>query len=1569
MSEYKSEFQLDTPEFVSEFDGVDAPRRIDSAASKELATYASLADQTQDPFQTYKQVRGELDIGEYKTLNDIRVRANKAYNQSLIEAADDSLKQATPEQAKNIVSNLIAETSKDIPVKKTALENVAAQNFKETNTKKETIKADTLFELATKSHVNIDAINAAFDAGVRGEETKTGFGAFRDVVEFILPGHQLILGRVAKEFLGEHYVVAQGDMIRDLAIMIRNQPKDKQADMAKKVQQSIFKAAGVIPGTRNAVEAMFLNEMLKEYATRANIDPEGVDWSRWISNVGGALELTGILAPVAGIGKLARMYKIHRELSLRPQPNSALGKINQVAPETGAELQAAALEDKTEQLAEGLGTSHVGLVENQSPQSPILTDIKLGGSSPRVLEKIAELQAKADEISVISTNTGVYMEDTYKAKIEKLHKLFEEADDGFYYHPDKYTISRNENLNQIDYEAVLGRKAGGFDSVEEANQAIDKFISKLSPEEFKEADFQVLYRNPDTNVIERLGETTPYEWKKGTEFFVSFKGSHPMQYSDIVEGTTKSKIKAIGDTLKVHFTPRSIMDTDFFPGANASLRMEGKLKNGLADLAKPYRELSFGAKVRVTKLLEEGNDTKQVYDVVDLVSKYKFTDKEIIGYLSARTYFDTVFNLKNAYKLKDLKAQGYRGLSMTTAKGHYENAARVIRNETLGKELRDSREIWDIAKGEGIKVTDSLVDELGDRVVVELLQHINTGKQRYKYAVAPKESITTLPNQVIRKHPGYVYRLNKDPFYVKEVEDIHINGVLKKDHPSTILVARTRKEATAAVAKLKEQREFDLIKEGVEPAKAKEIANKSYHFDIDRNIDTSETKLAHDETLINNDTSYWFSRRGERLLRPDGTESKIADPSEAIERLTGSFSNVFAWSDFINAQKILNQKTFPDLWEGNVYIGNRIDKLDDDIKRGQAHMRWLDALRSTPTATDNWYTRMLIDMDRYINNALPRKLSEVSSSFFLDFAQRHRVPTAIRKLAWNTLVVMRPTRQVALNTMTSAYTAGLDPVLSAKAFKDGIVLIPMSFATRSSPKAWAATKKIAKQFGYQENEWEELFDAFKNSGTHKTVDSQLYLQDSMLSFTHSVPQNRLSSGLSMAGNALKSPFVLAKHVYIAGEIENLGITWLFAKNLWQKRNPGKVWNGSQKNLDDIADMGRAYSLDMSRLDQLPYQKGMFANLTQFWAISHKAYANHIPEKLGGTKHMTGYRGRLILGGIIIGGAAWYDVDYLTKKAMTWVEANAGVKIPDPLYKSIQEGFVFATLNAALNLAFTQQGDDEFNVAWSNDFSPMSRNPVRELAEAIISGDKTPLELVFGAGGFALPNIKAAAEDFMYVWGHKEREAPTYERVLKSGIALIDNFGLLNDVAKVKAMRGWRDKVDYFYSVTPGLAPTVRLSLEEVWLKALIGAKTTDELDYHRNIVKYVSSESKALKKEAKWVSEKIMDIMLSEPDVRVGVRKVQDVFGNYWYDDQKRGNEVMHLAKDVYFSQDPRHTELIDKVIRYHAMDSDPNAREKTVSEIMHSPFFREEDKEKILKHVNAVFDDAEQAAKRAKQR
>ena len=66
-----------------------------------------------------------------------------------------------------------------------------------------------------------------------------------DFADLLLPGQTIAVGRVGKKYLGEHYVVMEGDLVRDLAAHIRSSPLEEQVGLAKAVAEDIAKAAGV----------------------------------------------------------------------------------------------------------------------------------------------------------------------------------------------------------------------------------------------------------------------------------------------------------------------------------------------------------------------------------------------------------------------------------------------------------------------------------------------------------------------------------------------------------------------------------------------------------------------------------------------------------------------------------------------------------------------------------------------------------------------------------------------------------------------------------------------------------------------------------------------------------------------------------------------------------------------------------------------------------------------------------------------------------------------------------------------------------------------------------------------------------------------------------------------------------------------------------------------------------------------------------------------------------------------------------------------------------------------------
>lgn len=1176
----------------------------------------------------------------------------------------------------------------------------------------------------------------------------------------------------------------------------------------------------------------------------------------------------------------------------RVNPSEPASMIIKADPESYELFTAAAL-DESGATASKLGTTPERIAASLLPQAG--GDITVGVPSA-VGEAILRAQGKAHELIQLPANTFTFTTEEFKKRAKRIKEIVYE-EDGLQvpWRTGSFTTWRIEGQNAVGYEGVFGKNhLTGFSDPTKARQAASDFNDGYKVVEGEAPRVTGLFYRDDATdelIKEELlpNDYTPSEW------FVGVNGSSEMTVFDAVTNVDALLLPS-GPVRRHYLDPDSKFMPEYLNSAKIGNERKFLVRNNLVDIANPFINLGVKGKRIVARALQDGDAGEEVFDYLTLKDKYTMTDNEVAGYYSARTFWDTVYVLKNRQARDKLVADGYLRLVVSdpadATKTIFETGVKQV------DELPDSvTTVIDANTGKQIDVTNPLqVEALLNKgnTFAKALQPIHTDVDgSFNYVLLnPLTKLQPLPLEVINRKTGHVTRLNTEPFYiVEEVKKHVVDGVDVGAYKRVIEAVSTRKAANNAVARL--QSEVDITKS--------EFSSK-----IDENLVSYDDRLASDEQFMDGGVGYWFKHRGERLRNEDvqGNLGAIADPYETLIRTAESLSTVLSQSDVINGQVARIRATYPQFFgssgnflnEGSGFTPSPEQLLS--YEKAKTAIDYTQQLRQQQNSIDKTWKNWMLSID---TNLTKLGISNKASTELLLSTLANNSPgKVVRTVAFLGLIVPRATVQVLLQGSSAFHMAGVSPVAMSKAVRDTPLLV-MSIIAKTSPEAQKLLNQMARAAGYAPEEWAKISKEFINSGKYQSIDSNLFISE----MNYSMRRNRIpATGTERVGQLLaqtaKAPVQFTKAIgFDFGEIVNHATSWNF-----ERHHFGKDWAVSQFNKDVVNANARSWAFDMTKTGSFTWQQNSLANMTQFLSISQKAKLNLVP--IIGNKRFVGTRGDYMVGLALMYGITGFGLGDFSNQMTSWLEDQVGFDIPEPLRSQITGGL----LDAVGNTALASAGQDMSTLNLSGRFSPSSSVfAVEELIAGMFAEDRGVLKTLSGAGGGALSSIYKSAQAALNVFYYEYEDGTDAIVRLSAGVSRFSqDFGPFGQYHQYRVAQGMAKEFDKWFvlSKTTG-QPIAEVTRTEFMTRLLTAVKLKSETDLWSVVAPTGRVYRKEVIEQAKSLSKEMARILRDNP-YDVAFAKIQRISKAHANTELMR-LEVLDRAR-VFLSRDSNFEKL-----------------------------------------------------------
>ena len=1500
------------------------------AGLQRSAVWAALAAPTDDPIGTFRQIKGELSsFGTSPTMETVEKDLVNIEERALVEDAV-SLGRDDPDGAALLLAGREGIVKQMANPKNVALDNMSAIDGSQASPAAQ--EYATGYELLLgQSRAREGAIAAIQGVAARGSVDVLDNVA--DIADLAVL-EQLPMRNVAQEFLGESYWFAGGDMVRDLADWIKDAPHEEWESRSLRVAESIRDNAGLI--TDNDVVTAFALQTLEGYLT-PGMEPS--DTERYITNVAGFVEGIALLpvgAVVKGGSVLLRNTLAARRLATarRVKP---VDDIASASPRMAAATLQAAVDDP--QVAKAVvGTDDPDeIIKMTMPQQLFDgSDEALKGAPVEFIDNLENTRHITDDINNVADNTLLFAEEVWKAKEAAVMAVIKDNDVATTAHTSAFSINRSGDTNDIKISAVYGDQT---DYPLSRDKAIE--LATTLHDEFGAIGIavkpKVVGRDPTTGVY----SSTNVEGLEGRSFLVKVDVDYALKYSDLTADVPKSRSPVTG---RVLHDPRNLVNDSLNAAISTARDRKDFVFKRALKIGEDFHKLDTKGRKVVSDLIADGDEAKEVFKYTDLKYKQQLTDAEITAYYKVRVFYDTLQTTQNKAAYRELVQEGFdKEIKILHEAGDMANAVKEV--DLVGLDKRTSV-VFNPYNNQVLPVEgiEGVLQQSGMRVV-EVKNPIDLGDSSYTYILAMDKDMTSLRKDVIPRRTGYAYRINTDPYFVQKHSTKNVNG---KEVATTSVIASSKTKA-----------QVDLH---VESLSALEDGS-TYSSKIDRNIDSGKSALG--EELGMKDGSggqLWFSKRGERLHRVDGTEGAVEDPLEAMTRSANAVAGKSTIREAVQAMEIQHRAKYKHLeidgesiWQYNPrtrrdeFNPERHSMATKELRAADNEWNYLQSLKSAPTPMDKAWRGTL----QYVDDVLSRSdMTKGASGLMGTPVARAGIERPLKSAAFTLGLGLNPTRQLPLQYLSGLSLAGVSPVATMQAFAESVPLL-VSMGLYDKPKMWANFKKTMKSFGYTPDEWEEVFQTFRKSGKPYSIDSDIVVSEANSTWARGMAKTRAGQ-VAVDAKAVVSlvPTTMKAIGFDLGEMGNQAVSWAFARRRYEQLNPGKKWNSDQRALDGISDMARDMSFDMTSTNAFSYQKGMFGAMTQFMSINHKAM---LKIMYGGKGVETpAARAKYMTGIMAMYGAAGFGLDSAYE---AW-KGHHGVELDTDTDNLLSGGMMSLSFNYMLGKTFGEDESARTNV--SSSFSPFGgvATLIPDLYTNLLENDI--LTVMSGPGGNFMGKIGNLVDIASATAGRTD--ITTIEKLRQ--VAFLDlpsEFGSFSALYRYNVSMSLYEKTGQLLTTQVGGGPGFEASKSELLAKALIGVQVKTEEEFFdrwldlktkaagkkKSVIEAdASNDAKILSRMAMreyLKSDNDLDYILTMQRITAGLH------GNFY------GNMVMKQLPDV-FSKDKGYGDFIAKAVQSYAQT--PEAEQQSlINQVMTSELMDDATKRAVIAGIKETFE------------
>lgn len=928
-------------------------------------------------------------------------------------------------------------------------------------------------------------------------------------------------------------------------------------------------------------------------------------------------------------------------------PNSPITVIEYANKDMAAELLAKSVTNP--KMADAIGTTPEAIVRtNLLPKG----DPELAKVYPDIAARLeASDAATLHYFDLGKVDPYLFDVTAIKADVDMHYRIMKEQAE---LTPQMASSYMEDTGRALRGSVVYGKNdnAGFLDDFEvfEAREAMVERIARNYSEEMTGKSYDSLGSKARRNLLDKVGDNViPFKADNG-EWFLKWNINRkydPTQDTFFGYGATSAKfahweVGSLANTSigKWIYDPASRLPEWITAGFTRATVRATNLEKVWGDImrqevlaTRPRRELAQA--IYKTEELGKNLSMTDLKEMFPTMGSKDF--KSLVGgYYNYRRLVDYQYMVVNdIYRTQKITA-GYKG--GYDSQGRYvNNLVRAVEKEPdmlgadgeiipgkkllIGSDGDAALEVYDfnlvdvVENGQTVKkhkggVSVSELD-LGNTSVYRLDKPVKKDGKVYEFATGVSEG--KAPDNLLPQIPGYYPHINDEHYFIKAIpKELIINGkAIPNDaehahlydmHASTVGVERTQKLADKYAARLQaENPEF------------------TYKAAFERSEIDDTMRTAMDTVKYAQDVAK--SRRQERLTLSDGGLGRLEDPAVSLDKRLNQAARLYAWKDidfefrnrFLERYGRYTGGKFPETVNDIKLPKNTTSNLDEiDVKNAVSIFeQYAKQQRTANSVTDQIWQGATLKTGRFLEELLPSfgdALKDLSKI-------RDPILSLPLKVATYKYIHLNPIKQYI--TQPSQILE-----LNALALSQGNTQFPRDMAnlfnallvnslTRGSNKIPEAIKKLGADYahipaGMSKKEFNEVLDAFWDSGIPKSIDLHAVLDGVFRSASDELDISTLKQGVQQTYGMAKGIADLPKQVgYNVAELMNQIGIWLYARSEFMRLNPGKKWNDPH-NLEAIATKQWGVGNTMyARGSVLPYQEGVMRAFFQFTAVTNK----------------------------------------------------------------------------------------------------------------------------------------------------------------------------------------------------------------------------------------------------------------------------------------------------------------------------------------------------------------------------
>jgi len=876
-----------------------------------------------------------------------------------------------------------------------------------------------------------------------------------------------------------------------------------------------------------------------------------------------------------------------------------------------------------------------------------------------------------------------------------------------------------------------------------------------------------------------------------------------------------------------------------------------------SEIYKPFYNLRRKSKVKVNRVFEWAEDyAKDAWESTGIArapTRHEIldafpdlTNKEFAGWVSIRQGQDLQYELFNQRLYREKVTAGEK--TIRAVDGSAPNYhGKVVDHVEPGTYL-------DPYTGKGVKMSAEDVEDIyangGTFLELEMAIDAPVGGGSFTKILVKQGDyqVGTLSPRVLNYFEGYSMRFYDDPIYIiKHDLAPTINGA-KSTTASTeaIRTAGSTGEARRFLARMGRRSGRNQIKDRQGRVYDPEDPNIRYEVRRAQNISNVEGTLFQQQALHKEGRLFWDERQHERLPDVNGNKAKIADIQQTLEKGTAMALRQTTQEDLMRTMLHAFGREFDDIPE----LGRKLHT--DDLSEVITDLTKMRSNASSPEYKARLsraisiakYMRTQVGTDSFMIPALRQRLTEMAEHVSTIGGGKYKAANILggwlekravqadpfrfaRSIAWNTFMVFRPGRQLALQSLQVSYLSAIDPayIATGRVLRDGLALKRgLAQARRTGFDDGWSDAAAAKFMGLSKKEYKRLVEEFDRSGLFDSVNVHAFNPAAGMagkaSLSGSLP-GRFMYHVRTQGRRVHGLF---QKGFDIGESNNLAFTYMIAmRKALREKNLKSLTQLSRAEFDELAVDAANMALAMIKPNKFAYQSGASGSMMQFLSFSHKAllgFAGQNPALKGKGLRlaMTTYA----LFGANIFGAEDYMRETLSKMGLTGSatrEVVPGITLQDVL----SAGLVESIFNALGDASAEEWQDIDIG-----SFAPGANLWMiyEEFLSGVVEGN---IGIESLAGPSSTP-IAAIMKSWRFATDHAKNDtrSPT-EKLADVGVmAAREIFPQVNDANRAwyaYQMGVWMDK--------SGDKLPIQSSLNSVIARGLLGIRPKSEMAYYQ----------------------------------------------------------------------------------------------------------------------------------------